>query len=512
MRTLSLPMLALMLATGAHALGCASVEPAEDAVDLGDLDGKDDGIANLAMTLDSAQDIELRFRGTAPFTISVAQPNTPSANRAVLELSLTHPDGTTSRSNGAAEPTLRVERQGETGQYTLTITNLSVVPAEIVVNVRPRPTGPGQAFVRETVPHGGVAWRQHALLQFAGGDVRLIVDDYFTGSAAYGELKALTRDGTATWDTQYLVTQNFYQLFADHVAVDTSSDGCVAYSAYTSALRLKCGAVDRVIAASMHGGLAMTHTNSAKHFVYWVLSGSARLRWQRVDADVGSAEQIHALPAGSALQYGASSVAVDGAGNVHVAFVVFEQTANNVTRHNRAIHYAVRRGGTWSTQIVETDRSRIVEADAVSIAIAGGRPVIAYHLRAARSLRLATIQPSGAITRTTLLAASPQNVPDELTGDDVGQAVALRVDGSGRLHLAYQRRLATDPDNFGIAVARINGTTLADNVLLPPWGGYCAFNSKRYGLGFLIASDGRQFVSGQTSPGGCNSSAYFAAR
>ncbi|HEY4182607.1 MAG TPA: phospholipase D-like domain-containing protein [Kofleriaceae bacterium] len=123
-------------------LGAAACVDATDdgtGEDLGDIgDGKADsfGIVDRAVTIAHGHSKIFTFTADASFKVAVTQPDTASADRPNLTLSLKKPDATTDKSDEAAEPTLVLD-EVDAGSYKLTIKNVGSKDAKVLLNVRP---------------------------------------------------------------------------------------------------------------------------------------------------------------------------------------------------------------------------------------------------------------------------------------------------------------------------------------------------------------------------------------
>ena len=370
-------------------------------------------------------------------------------------------------------------------------------------------TPPTAAFVTDLPPSPGAnTTRRRAALQVTdAGAVRAFTSDLYQNGSFYQASIIQHARGATSWSQGAVAGGGIGLSVGRYLATTSGGDPCLAYSYdYDGTLHLKCASAnDRTLAPAVAGALAMARHAGDLHLVY---EDAARaLVHLRFDGDPQPASTIHA----SAWVYGASSLAVDAGGGLHLAYVVIEPPPSGASAGTRTVRYGVKPpGGAWTTEVVDTDSwsGSSEEADAVSLALVAGAPVIAYHHRATRALKLAERTSGGGTTwaRRTLLA------PDAaFENDSVGQAVALASDCAGRLHLVYQRNLATDAQpNLALAYAQVTATGLEHRQFLPMTASTAyRFSPTRHGLGFVVGADGTQTVAAQI--GGIFGTALYVA-
>jgi len=190
---------------------------------------------------------------------------------------------------------------------------------------------------------------------------------------------------------------------------------------------------------------------------------------------------------------GATSLEIDALGVPHLAYVASESGEDGTERR---IHYATRSGGVWSTETVETDvwsGNPSNEGDSVSLALVDGSPVIAFHHRQDRSLKLARLDPGG-WTTTTLDAPQPG-----YPSDVAGRSVALRVDCMDRIRVVYERIYTTDVQpNLHLFHAQIVGDALVSPEAFPMTASTSfKFFSAVHGLGYFVDETGTEHVSAE---------------
>lgn len=378
-------------------------------------------------------------------------------------------------------------------------------PADAFVDTCPSPSA---AFVTDLPPTAGSnTTRRRAALQVddAGG-VRVFTSDYYGNGSFYEATLVQHTRGATAWSSGAIANAGIGSSIARYFAATHGADPCIAYSNdYNGQLHLRCTSLgDRIVAPAISGALALARSGSTKHLVYEATSGT--LVWQPYEDDPGTAEPIHQ----GAWSYGPSSVAVDGNGDVHVAYVVVAPPPSGSSTGTRTLHYAIRQAGTWTEHTVDTDTwsGSSEEASTVSLVLAGTAPVIAFHHRSTRSLRLAR-RSATSFDVTTLLA------PDAgFDNDRVGSSVALSTDCAARLHVVYQRSITTDAQpNLGLAYAQITGAdVLVEKTMLPMTASTAyKFASVAHGLAFTIDAEGRQYVAAQLNSI-FGPAVYFASR
>jgi len=346
--------------------------------------------------------------------------------------------------------------------------------------------------------------RDRAVLQVPTvGNVRVFaVDNDHSNPPNYtATLKRFEHDGPQSWSVQSGASGGLGSTMANSLAVTHGDDPCVAYIYdYQGTLELECDSgTDLTIAPSASSGVAIGEIGTAKLVVY--NDGGATLRSVIVDPTADVPDTIDA-----SWVIGATSMEIDSLGTAHLAYVAFEPGGVQ-----RRVHYATRTGGIWSTETVADDDTWTgnpsVEGDSVSLALVSGSPVIAYHHRAERSLKMARRDGVGWAT-VTLDAPQPG-----YDNDFAGRSVALQVDCLDRLHVAYQRYYTPDVQpNLGLFYAQIVGDALVAPEAFPLTA-TPSFDlyGVVHGLSFFIDDTGGQFVA--ASIGGASYRAtYFATR
>lgn len=368
-------------------------------------------------------------------------------------------------------------------------------------------TPPTAAFVTDLPPTAGTnTTRRRAQLQVtAAGAIRAFTSDtYQNGSFSDANIIQHAR-GANGWTQGSVANGGIGLSIGRSMATLGGTDPCLAYSYdYDGTLHLRCASTtDRTLAPTVRGALAIAEHGANKHLVYENASGA--LVHQLFDGDPQPTTTIHA----SAWVFGPSSLAIDAAGTLHLAYVVIEPPPSGTSVGTRTVRYATRAASatTWTTEAVEADTwsGSSEEADTVSLALVNGAPVIAYHLRASKSLRLAERTGTG-FARRTLLAPDPA-----FENDAVGKSVAIASDCVGRVHVVYQRYLTTDAQpNLGLAYAQITANGLEHRAFLPMTASTAfRFNGPRHSLAFTVGADGKQYVAAQI--GGIYGTALYVA-
>ena len=366
---------------------------------------------------------------------------------------------------------------------------------------------PTAAFVTDLPPTAGTnTTRRRAQLQVTdAGAIRAFTSDSYQNGSFYDANIVQHTRGATGWTQGSVANGGLGLSIGRYMATIGGADPCLAYSKdYDGTLHLKCASTtDRTLAPTVRGALAIVAHGANKHLVYENSAGA--LVHQLFDGDPQPTTTIHP----SAWVFGPSSLAVDAAGNLHLAYVVIEPPPSGTSVGTRTVRYATRAAGAaaWTTEAVEGDTwsGSSEEADSVSLALVNGAPVIAYHLRASKSLRLAERTATG-FAKRTLLAPDPA-----FDNDAVGKSVALASDCTGRLHVVYQRYLTTDAQpNLGLAYAQITATGLEHRAFLPMTASTAfRFNGPRHSLGFVVGADGKQYVAAQI--GGIYGTALYVA-
>ena len=356
----------------------------------------------------------------------------------------------------------------------------------------------------------GPAWpdadtlRDHAVLQIptAGNPRVFAVDNDHSNPPNYtAALKRFEHDAPLSWSEQSVASGGLGSTMASSLAVTHGDDPCVAYIYdYQGTLHLKCDSgTDLTIAPSASSGIAIGEIGATKLVVF--NDGGDTLRSVVVDQTADVPDTID-----TAWVIGATSMVIDSLGTAHLAYVAFEAGGAQ-----RRVHYATRSGGTWSAETVIDDDTWTgnpsFEGDSVSLALVAGSPVIAFHHRAERSLKLA--RPDGVGWAVVTLDAPQPGYPN----DFAGRSVALEVDCLDRLHVVYQRYYTPDVQpNLGLFHAQITGDTVVAPEALPLTATPSfMFYGAVHGLSFFIDDDGSQFVA--ASIGGANfRTTYFATR
>jgi len=138
MRRLAWSLTAALIASSSL-ISCATSEDDEDE-DLGDIgDGKADsfGIVDRATTIAPGHTRQFTFHVNAAFRIAITQPDTATADRQVLDSTLTEPTGKTDKLTKTAEPTFVFDDDTGTGKFKLVIRNTGTKTASVLLNIRP---------------------------------------------------------------------------------------------------------------------------------------------------------------------------------------------------------------------------------------------------------------------------------------------------------------------------------------------------------------------------------------
>lgn len=339
-------------------------------------------------------------------------------------------------------------------------------------------------------PPGANTTRNHAVLQVpsTGSPRVLAVDMYQNGSFYDANLRRFERNGPQSWSVQGIANGGLGLSVARSLGVTHGDDPCVAYTLdYDGTLHLKCdSAGDLTIAPSASSGVSIGEIGTAKLVVF--NEGGDTLRAVTVDPTADVPVTID-----SAWVMGATSLQVDDLGVPHLAYVASESGADGALRR---VHYATRNGGVWSTDTVETDvwsGNPSNEGDSVSLALVDGSPVIAYHHRQDRSLKLARHDGAGWVT-TTLDEPQP-GYPNDVAG----RSVALQVDCLDRVRVVYERIYTTDVQpNLHLFHAEIVGDALVSPKAFPMTASTAyKFFSAPHGLGYFVDEDGTEHVSAE---------------
>lgn len=351
-------------------------------------------------------------------------------------------------------------------------------------------------FIYDAPPAPGTdTARTNAVLQVSAAGPSVITSDFWqNGSLMDAWVDAFSRTAPLTWQrTQVAENGNAFSM-GRQLAADAA---CIAYSNdYDGTLHLQCGLDDRTLAPQVDSSLSIIASGTTQELVY---AANGALVEQPFDTDPGTATSIDA----GAWTYGPTALALDAAGDLHVAWIAFDQAGT------RTIFHAARHAGTWTKQIVDTDTWTDTTDGGPEVAIAiTDRVVVAYHSRARRSFVVARRDPAGTFAKATLIAADPG-----FPSDDVGAGIALATDCMGRVHAIYQRDLSTDGHpNLGLAYGEITDSGLVARSYLSPAGSTAySYSPAPYSLGFVIGADGHQYVAAEIG-GIYGTDVYFAMR
>jgi len=320
---------------------------------------------------------------------------------------------------------------------------------------------------------------------------------YQNGSFYSADLERLDHDGAKSWSAHGVANGGIGLSIARSLATTHGTDPCVAYTYdYDGTLHLSCKSLsDRTIAPKAGNGVAMAASGGVQQVIY---GEGGTLHWVEVNSTAGTPETID-----SAWELGSTSLVLDASGVPHVAYVTLE------SNKTRTVHYATRTSSGWQILKVADDTwgSSSDTGDTVSIVLDAGQPVIAYYLRATKSLHLARRTSSGFSSVT--LSKPPSGYPN----DSVGHSVALSIDCMGRLHAVFQRSFTTDPTpNLRLYYAGIENDKLVSPVMLPLTASTAfTFYGSTHGLSFYVAPDGEQYVAAELG-GVYGSGIYFASR
>jgi hypothetical protein len=363
-------------------------------------------------------------------------------------------------------------------------------PDAAVVDTCPTPT---TAWTTVALPRVGVdVTRRHAVLQLTTGQPARVLsaDAYGNGSFYNVLLVGLTPGNRAT------LYDNEYATSVRELAATSGDDPCAAYSDdYNGQLHVACAHLgERIAAPAISSSLAIARAGATLHLVYSP-HGDALVYMPYADGPAAP-ETI-----ATTWSMGPARVVVDAAGVVHVAFLS-EKDNGSYTKPTHSLTYAVRRGGAWTTTVVDAEPWSGSDGDALALALDGGRPVIAYHHRGTRSLKVARGQADGSFALATLRAPIAG-----FDNDAAGEGVALATDCVGRVHLAYQRHFTTDPVPSQLLVGRLTAAGLVDEVALPD--STNLYVGQPHGLTFAIAPDGHAWVAAEYGSG---TATYLATR
>jgi hypothetical protein len=347
------------------------------------------------------------------------------------------------------------------------------------------------AFVADTPPGpGAYTKRDYAVLQVPSmGGPRVYASQLYQNGSFYdATLQRLTRTGPGMWQAQSIASGGLGLSVARSLAVTHGADPCVTYTYdYNGTLRLVCASLsDRVIAPKANGALAMGDFGAAKQVVYE--DGSAdTLFWVEVNPTAGTPEPIE-----NAWSFAGAAMQVDAQGKPHVVYATLTPGTPNV----RTVRYATRGQNGWTKETIDTDTwsGSMEEGVSVSMVLAAGEPVVAYHHRSTRSLKLARRGMNGWTPKT--LAAPPMGYPN----DTVGRSVALAVDCMNRLHVVFQRDFTTDPTpNLRLYEAAIVNDALVAPMMLPMTAStaFTFYGNRPFGLSFFVGPGGKQLVSAE---------------
>jgi hypothetical protein len=361
----------------------------------------------------------------------------------------------------------------------------------------PVPTG---AFQFDGPPGPGSNTTRHrTVLQVpSSGPASVFTSQLFQNGSFYSaDLERLDHDGAKSWSAHGVANGGIGLSIARSLSTTHGADPCVAYTYdYDGTLHLQCKSLsDRTIAPKAGNGVAIAASGGVQQVIY---GEGGTLHWVEVNSTAGTPETID-----SAWELGSTSMVLDSSGVPHVAYVTLE------SNKTRTVHYATRTSNGWKTEKVANDTwgSSSDTGDTVSIVLDAGKPLIAYYLRATKSLQLARRTSSGFSSVT--LSKPPSGYPN----DSVGHSVALSIDCMGRLHAVFQRSFTTDPTpNLRLYYADIENDKLVSPKMLPLTASTAfTFYGGTQGLSFYVAPDGKQYVAAELG-GVYGSGIYFASR
>jgi hypothetical protein len=165
------------------------------------------------------------------------------------------------------------------------------------------------------------------------------------------------------------------------------------------------------------GGTSIVRDANGDLHVSYINCDNGELRFAERIGGVWSTQVIDSRPGFS--HYFFTSMALDGSGDPHIAYVHPSSTGGSILR------YATRHGGQWSTKTVDSLGTNMAQWPSIAIA-PSGQPVVAYeYLAVTRSIRYAERAANGIWSIQTAFSGSP---PVE---------VSLALDLAGEPQIAF---------------------------------------------------------------------------